>query len=181
MKLNRTKILASIFALALCGCASEEIPAGVQPVTEFKIDAYLGTWYEIARLDHSFERGLSQVTADYSKQDDGSIRVINKGFDAETQEWDEAEGKAFFVDAPEVAHLKVSFFGPFYSSYVVFDLDKEYQHALVSGPDHSYLWILSRTPDLNKAPLSKLVEKAKTAGFDTGQLIYPEAYAVKTQ
>ena len=156
----------------LLGCAGK--PDTVQPVTNFDLQRYLGTWYEIARLDHSFERGLTKVTADYSLRDDGGVRVLNRGYAADKKEWKEAEGKAYFVNRPDEAYLKVSFFGPFYGSYVVMALDDDYQHALISGPDTSYLWILSRTPQLDPAVKEKLVAKARVAGFDTSGLIFVE-------
>jgi len=160
-------------ALLLIGCV--KIPDGVTPVDQFSLDRYLGKWYEIARLDHSFERGLSRVTADYSLREDGSVRVLNRGYSEKEQEWKEAEGKAYFVQEAHQGFLKVSFFGPFYGSYIVFELDHEkYQYAVVSGPDKSYLWILARTPEINKDLMGKLIAKAAILGFDTGKLIFVE-------
>jgi len=148
------------------------MPEGVEPVDDFELDRYLGKWYEIARLDHPFERGLSRVTAEYSMRDDGGVRVVNRGFSAEKGEWDEAEGKAYFVASPGLAHLKVSFFGPFYGSYVVFELDKEnYQYAFVSGPKTSYLWLLARTPTVSAEVLQRFIERSQALGFDTQALI----------
>ncbi len=165
------RTLPSFVALFLLGCVG--IPENVTPVEGFQLDRYLGTWYEIARLDHSFERGMSRVTAQYSLREDGGVRVLNRGFLAEKNEWKEAEGKAFFVDRSDRGFLKVSFFGPFYGSYIVMDLDKEnYQYALVSGPDKSYLWILSRTPTMDRATLDHLIATARTAGFETDELLF---------
>ncbi len=130
-------------------------------------------WHEIARLDHRFERSLSKVTAQYERRDDGGVRVINRGFDAEAGEWKEAEGRAYFVGDTSVAHLKVSFFGPFYASYVVFGLDENYEHAFVSGPDHDYLWLLAREPEDSEDVWQSFLLKAEQAGFDTGALIRP--------
>lgn len=156
--------------LLLGGCVS--LPDNVQPVRNFELERYLGKWYEIARLDHSFERGLTRVSAEYSLRPDGSVRVVNRGYSARDGKWKEAEGKARFVRSPDVGYLKVSFFGPFYGSYVVFDLDHEdYRYSLVSGPDKSYLWILARTPTLDPAIYDRLVQKAAALGFDTGKLI----------
>jgi apolipoprotein D and lipocalin family protein len=98
-------------------------PEGVEVVTDFELDRYLGTWYEIARLDHSFERGLSNVTANYSMRDDGGVKVVNRGFNTEKSEWDEATGKAYFVGESDIGQLKVSFFGPFYGGYNIVELD----------------------------------------------------------
>ena len=169
--MKRVAIL--LFLLGLAGCTS--VPEGVTPVTGFESERYLGTWYEIARFDHSFEDGLSRVTATYSKREDGGIRVLNKGYDAATGEWDEAEGKAYFVSDETTGHLKVSFFGPFYASYVIAELDKDnYQYSLVTGPDRSYLWILARQPTLSKDVLDELLSKAKSLGYATDELIWVE-------
>ena len=100
------------------------------------------------------------------------MKVINRGFDSEDNKWDEAEGKALFVEDEQTAHLKVSFFGPFYASYVVIALDEDYQYAMVTGPDRDYLWILSRNPSMQEDLLRSLVSKAEGLGYDTGKLIY---------
>jgi len=154
----------------IAGCTG--VPEGVEPVTDFDGERYLGKWYEIARLDHSFERGLSKVSATYSKRDDGGIKVINRGFNEESGEWSEAEGRAYFTQAPDVGALKVSFFGPFYGAYNVIALDKDYQWALVCGNNRDYLWILARQPSLTDEILSTLLDTAKTKGFATDKLIF---------
>lgn len=160
-----------VFLCLLSGCMG--MPPKVQPVQSFQLNRYLGRWYEVARLDHSFERGLTKVSADYSLREDGGVRVINRGYNAEKDEWKEAEGKAYFVQTPDVGYLKVSFFGPFYGSYVVFALDQEnYQYAMISGPDTDYLWILARQPQLDASVKDALIEKAKALGFATDQLIF---------
>lgn len=164
------KILIA-FVLLLTGCVG--IPENVRPVDNFRLEKYLGKWYEIARLDHRFERGLSRVTADYSLRDDGGVRVLNRGYLAKENIWKEAEGKAYFVKGTDQGYLKVSFFGPFYGSYVVFELDHEhYQYALVCGPDKSYLWILARVPEMKKDIKDQLIAKATALGFDTSRLIF---------
>ncbi len=160
-----------LLALFLAGCVG--LPENVKPVENFKVERYLGQWYEIARLDHSFERGLSKVTANYSLGDGGAVRVLNRGYSEQEKKWKEAEGKAYFVGEKDQGYLKVSFFGPFYGSYVVFELDHEdYQYSVVSGPDKSYLWILSRKPELSESLKSSLVAKAAARGFDTGKLVF---------
>ena len=160
-----------ILSFFLKGCLS--IPKGVVPVSDFDLDRYLGKWYEIARLDHSFERGLERVSAEYSLRDDGGVRVINTGFSTIKNKWKKAEGKAYFMKGPEQGYLKVSFFGPFYGSYVIFELDKkEYSYAFVAGPDTSYLWLLSRTPSVDTELLDQFVQQAKRHGFDTEKLIF---------
>ena len=162
---------AVLIALVLLGgCVGK--PDNIAPVKPFDSARYLGKWYEIARLDHSFERGLSQVSADYSMRDDGGIKVVNRGYHDEKKKWKQSEGKAFFVGAKDEAYLKVSFFGPFYGAYIVFDLAPDYSTSLVSGPDKSYLWLLSRTPQLDPATQKRLVDKAQALGYDTSKLIY---------
>lgn len=157
----------------LTGCTG--IPEGIEPVHNFKIEKYLGQWYEIARLDHPFERGLSEVTAHYSMRPDGGVKVLNRGYSAEKNAWEDAEGKAYFVDDSDIGYLKVSFFGPFYGAYIVFELDHEgYEYSLVSGPDRSYLWLLARTPQMDAQTQAMLVKKANDLGFDTSKLIYVE-------
>jgi apolipoprotein D and lipocalin family protein len=160
-------------SMVLGGCTGT--PDNVSAVKDFEVKRYLGKWYEIARYDHSFEEGLSQVTANYSMRDDGGIKVINRGYNDETEQWDEAEGKAYFVDSTDKGHLKVSFFGPFYASYVIIKLDKEnYQYALVTGPDREYLWLLARTPTLEQATVDELLNFARQKGYNTDKLIWVE-------
>ena len=153
--------------------ACVNIPKNVSPVTGFDIDRYLGTWYEIARLDHSFERGLESVTADYSYRDDGGIKVVNRGFDPAKNKWKETIGKAYFVDDSNLGRLKVSFWGPFYGAYNIINLDKDnYSYSLVCGPSKSYLWILAREPHMEDSLKSELIKKAKVLGFETDKMIY---------
>lgn len=165
------KHIPILAALLLTGCVG--VPKGVRPVENFSVNRYLGQWYEVARLDHSFEKGLSRVTANYSLREDGGVRVLNRGYSQKKQQWKEAEGKAFFVEKPDVGHLKVSFFGPFYGSYVVFELDhRAYQYSLVCGPNKSYLWILAREPKIKPELKDTLMAKAAALGFDTSKLIF---------
>jgi len=149
------------------------MPDSVKPITGFELERYLGKWYEIARLDHSFEKGLSQVTAEYSLREDGGVLVLNRGFSESENEWKEAEGKAYFVNSSSEGYLKVSFFGPFYGSYIVFELDREnYQYAFISGPSTKYLWLLSRRPSVGKGVIEKFIEMSSSRGFDTDRLIF---------
>ena len=158
-------------AALLAGCVA--VPDGIQPVSGFQAERYLGTWYEIARLDHGFERGMSRVTAEYRRREDGGIDVVNRGYLADSKTWKQADGRAYFLQSPDIGYLKVSFFGPFYGSYVVFELDKQdYRYALVAGPDRSYLWLLARSPTLDAATRDRLVARAQAAGFDTSKLIF---------
>lgn len=162
--------LVGMFCLVLMGCTG--IPEGIEPVTDFDQERYLGIWYEIARLDHSFERGLSEVTATYRANPDGSIAVLNRGFDQEEARWREAEGVARFVDSSTVAHLKVSFFGPFYGSYIVFELGENYEHAFVSGFNREYLWLLSRSPQVTDTLRNEFLETITKLGFAPDDLVW---------
>jgi len=165
------KILVALLSLLLGSCVG--IPENVKPVEHFQLDRYLGKWYEIARMDHSFEQGLSQVTAEYSLRKDGGISVVNRGYSVSENKWKEVEGKAYFVNGTDLGFLKVSFFGPFYGSYIVFELDSgQYQYSLVSGPDKSFLWILARDPKISKEIMSSLLAKASGLGFDISKLIF---------
>ncbi|MCX8958298.1 outer membrane lipoprotein Blc [Erwinia psidii] len=165
-------LAAGAGALLSVACSTTTPPEGVTPIEGFNADLYLGSWYEIARLDHSFERGLEQVTATYSKREDGGLNVVNRGYNIKKQRWQESVGKAYFTASPSRASLKVSFFGPFYGGYNVIALDKDYQHALVCGPNRNYLWILSRSPQLADRTREALLTQARQAGFDVTKLIW---------
>ena len=163
--------LAVVLGLGLGACSTSP-PPGVQTVSPFQLDRYLGTWYEVARLDHRFERGLSRVSATYSLNPDGSVKVLNRGYNAGKAAWNEAEGRAVFTGDANTGSLKVSFFGPFYGGYHVIALDKDYQWAMVIGPDPSYLWILARDRQLPAGVRERLVGQATQAGVDTRSLIW---------
>lgn len=165
------KLLVLAAATILSACTG--LPEGIEPVKNFESDRYLGTWYEIARLDHSFERDMDHVTAEYSLRADGGIRVINRGYDTDSGEWKEAEGKAYFVKSRDEGHLKVSFFGPFYGSYAVFELDSDnYQYAFIAGNSTDYLWLLARTPSVSQEVLRQFQRQSASLGFPTEELIY---------
>lgn len=172
-----------IFLLPLFFSACMGVPDNVKVIASVDANQYLGTWYEIARLDHSFERDLEKVTANYSLRDDGGIKVINKGFNSQTKVWKEAEGKAYFVDPANpdktnTGKLKVSFFGPFYGAYNIIALDKPYyNYVMLCGPNKSYFWILSRTPQLPYPIKQELISQAKALGFATDKLIYVDQSA----
>jgi apolipoprotein D and lipocalin family protein len=164
--------ISLVCPLLIAGCVG--IPKGIDPVIDFDINRYLGTWYEIARLDHRFERGLSNIHAEYSLRQDSGIDVVNKGYNDQAKKWEEARGRAYFVEGPTVGRLKVSFFGPFYGGYNIIALDrKNYSYAAVCGPDRSYFWILARTPKLPADTLDELLQFSASLGFDTQNLIYP--------
>lgn len=153
---------------------SRTIPKGATAVTPFSADKYLGTWHEIARLDFKYERGLSNVTANYSMNKDGSIKVLNRGYDAKKDKWKEAHGKAVFVGEPDVAMLKVSFFGPFYAGYNVAALDPDYRYALVIGRNLDYMWLLSRDKTMPQEVIDRYLVTAEKIGYDTSKLILVE-------
>lgn len=164
-------LIQLLVVLGFAGCSGEVDPRFV-PVEGFNLERYLGTWYEIARFDHSFERGLVKVTAEYSLREDGNIRVLNRGYDPIRDKWKDAEGKAKFKGDENTGWLQVSFFGPFYADYIIHELEEvDYSYALVSGPNTSYLWILSRTPVIDKEVYNRLLETAEARGFDTSKLI----------
>ena len=165
--------VAAGLLLALSACSTAP-PAGVNVVRPFDAQRYMGQWYAIARLDHWFERGLSRVTAQYALQPDGSVSVINRGYDAAKGEWKQAQGRALFTGGPQTASLKVSFFGPFYGGYHVVALDEQYRWSMVTGPDTGYLWILAREPRLPEDVKQRLLQQAQAMGVDTRQLTWVE-------
>jgi apolipoprotein D and lipocalin family protein len=160
-------LLTAVFCLA--GCTG--VPDGVEPVQGFELERYLGKWYEIARLDHSFERGLTRVSAEYSPGEDGSVIVLNRGYSADDG-WQSAQGKALFMGPADQGYLKVSFFGPFYGSYIVFELAPDYQYAFISGNSKSYLWLLARTPTVSPELRAHFIRRAAELGFPVEQLIF---------
>ncbi|MEG5694885.1 lipocalin family protein [Enterobacter quasihormaechei] len=165
-------IAAVTAAFLVVACSSPTPPPGVTVVSNFDAQRFLGTWYEIARMDHKFERGLEKVTATYSAMDDGGIQVVNRGYNPDRQMWQQTVGQAYFTGAPNRAAMKISFFGPFYGGYNVIALDREYRHALVCGPDRNYLWILSRTPTITAEMKQQMLDVATRQGFDVTKLIW---------
>ena len=170
------KGLRVVIGLLACSLLSAclGIPERAEAVDDFSLPSYLGSWYEIARLDHGFERGLSHVTAQYSMREDGGVSVLNKGFNKTSGQWKEADGKAYFIGDENVGRLKVSFFGPFYGAYNIIALAPDYQYAMIVGPDTGYFWILSRTPELDSKILQGLLDQARSLGVAVDELIYPE-------
>ncbi len=167
------KRLLFLLPVLLMGCI--KVPEGLSVVEGFELERYLGTWHEIARIDNSFEKGFSSVAASYSLNDDGSVNVLNKGYDEEDGEWKETRGKAKFVGDPSKGELKVSFFGPFYSSYNIIDLDREnYSWAIVCGYKKSLFWILGREPVMESDLYQQLVQRSEALGFDTTALVRNE-------
>jgi apolipoprotein D and lipocalin family protein len=156
--------------LGFSACA--ETPPSPNVIKNFELNRYLGTWYEIARFDHSFERGLSNVTANYSLRPDGKVKVINRGFKTKSNSWSESVGKAKFAGEETIGSLKVSFFGPFYGAYNIVKLDENYQYALVVSSGTDYLWLLSRTPTIPENIKQQYLDRAKELGLDTSKLIW---------
>ncbi|RAJ06766.1 apolipoprotein D and lipocalin family protein [Chitinophaga skermanii] len=148
------------------------MPKGAEAVKDFEVEKYLGTWYEIARLDYKFERNLSNVTAHYSLDEKGQVVVDNKGFNYKKGKWLESVGKAKFVGDPHEARLKVSFWGPIWNGYNVIAIDADYQHALVVGDDKNYMWILSRNKRIPKHVKQSFLLKASSLGYDVNDLTW---------
>ncbi len=167
------KFLIGIFAaLFFDSCSS--IPKGVNAVRPFDKEKYLGKWYEIARKDFRFERGLNNTTANYSLDDKGGIKVVNRGFNYKKGIWKQASGKAKFANEKDIAMLKVSFFGPFYAGYNVIALDSAYQYALISGDSRDYLWILAREKKIPENIRAEYLKIANENGFNTTDPIWVE-------
>ena len=170
-KMKKICILLLASAI-LVSCAS--IPDGAKAVEGFEVDRYLGKWYEIARFDFRFEKDLDNTTAEYSLNDDGSVRVVNRGYNYVKGESTEAIGKAKFRGESDIAELKVSFFGPFYSGYNVIAIDQDYRYALVVGNDTGYLWILSREKTIPDDVKAEFLGIAESIGCDTSDLVWVE-------
>ena len=158
-------------ALFLSSC-SVGIPKGATAVQDFKADKYLGKWYEIARFDYRFEKNLDNVTAEYSKKDENSLNVKNRGHNYKKDKWSESIGEARFVNSPNEGRLKVSFFKPIWAGYNVIDIDDDYKYALVAGNNLDYLWIMSRETTIPESYKQRFLEKAKALGFKTENLIW---------
>lgn len=154
--------------LLISGCRST---SNLEVVTNFEVERYLGVWYEAARMPHGFEKNLSSVSATYSVNEDGTIKVLNRGYNDKKLEWEDIEGVAKFKADQKQGWLKVSFFKPFYASYKVIYLNEDYTQAIVTGPSYGYLWILVREPALPDAEIEALIAKAGAFGFDTEKLI----------
>ncbi|MFP8894148.1 lipocalin family protein [Chryseobacterium cucumeris] len=154
---------------SLTSCSS--MPEKAQPVDQFDVNRYLGTWYEIARFDYRFEKDLDNAIAQYSLTEDGNVNVVNSGYNFKKDKWVSANGTAKFRGEKNVAALKVSFFGPFYAGYNVVALE-EYKYALIAGKNLDYLWILSREKTIPENIKQKFISKAQEIGYDTSKLIW---------
>lgn len=161
---------AAVIVVKLSSCVS--IPRGAYAIKSFDQEKYLGRWYEIARMDFKFEKNLDHVTATYSKNDDGSIKVDNRGYNFKDKKWKESIGKAKPVGAMDEGRLKVSFFGPFYAGYNVIEIDEDYRYVLIAGNNLKYLWLLSRDKTMPKNILDHYLAKAKALGYETDKLVW---------
>ncbi|KAK5575606.1 hypothetical protein RB653_006739 [Dictyostelium firmibasis] len=150
------------------------IPEGVHAVKPFYPEKYVGKWYEIARLENYFEKDMNNILAEYSTNEDGSIKVVNSGYNYKKKKRESVTGKAYFVNGQDVGMLKVSFFGPFYSGYNVIAIDSDYKYALIAGQNFSYMWILSKEPTIPDEIKKSYLELAKSVGYDINKLIWTE-------
>jgi apolipoprotein D and lipocalin family protein len=167
-----------IILIILVACNSKVMTQPNQSINSnfpFELNKYIGKWYEIARFDHSFERGLQGTTATYSLRKDGAIEVLNQGYkNGLGGKLNRAVGKAKLTSSATPRNLKVSFFWIFYAPYNILELDSNYQYALIGSNSSNYLWILARNPKLDEATYNLLLEKAKARGYDLSKLIKVE-------
>lgn len=161
-------LILPIILLGLTGCSKPYPPLNTVPKVD--IQKYLGTWYEIARYEHFFEKGCSDVTATYTLKDNGDIKVINRCTKEDAQE-KEVMGVAYTTDASN-SKLKVSFFRPFYGNYWIIILDEQYRYAVVGDPSREYLWILSRKPTLSKEITQMILQQLPDMGYTADKLIW---------
>lgn len=171
---KQSKIISLIVVIGIIilfnSCAS--IPQKAKPVENFEVNRYLGTWYEVARFDFRFEKDLDNTSANYTLDKKGNVIVLNSGYNFVKNKWSKADGLAKFRGDKNIAALKVSFFGPFYSGYNVIALDENYQYALIAGKSLDYLWILSRTKELPDEIKTEYLKIAEDIGYDTSRLIW---------
>ncbi|GAB4158019.1 MAG: lipocalin family protein [Planctomycetota bacterium] len=167
-----TLVVLLFVTMSFLGCGRNT--HNLKVVTGFSLDRYLGKWYEIARYPHSFEKGLSRVTATYTLREDGKIDVLNQGYNAAKGKWSDARGKAKFAGSQTEGHLRVSFFGPFYADYKIIALADDYSWAIVTSSSYNYFWILARQPRLEKALLEELITRSGEFGFDRARMEFVE-------
>lgn len=172
--LNKIAIPVSlgIIGFLIFNSCSVGIPKGATAIKNFNSEKYLGRWYEIARFDYKFEKNMDNVTANYSLNPDGTIKVQNRGYDYVKKEWKESIGEARFVNDQSEARLKVSFFKPIWAGYNVIDIDDDYQNALVVGNSTKYIWILSRNKEIPNSIKERFLVKAQKLGYNTDNLIW---------
>ncbi|WP_413998173.1 lipocalin family protein [Flavobacterium sp. W1B] len=165
-------LLISVTMLGLFSCTT--IPKNATAVNSFDKEKYLGKWYEVARFDFKFERNLNNTSAEYSLNENGTIKVDNQGYNTVKNQWQQSIGKAKFVRNDSTAMLKVSFFGPFYGGYNVLAIDEDYKYALIAGGSLNYLWILSRETSIPEDIKTKYLAIAEKVGYDTSKLLWIE-------
>lgn len=169
----KTTLITSIL-VGLCGVASAR-QIDNSTITAFDLERYLGKWYEVARYDHAFERGLVGTTAEYTRRGDGKIKVLNSGYlDTLDGSYQQSVGKAKPNSNGKPGQLRVSFFGPFYGDYYILDLAPDYSYSVVGSSSPRYLWILSRTPHLSPEVKTRIVDNLQRRGYDTDKLIWVE-------
>jgi apolipoprotein D and lipocalin family protein len=162
--MKHTLLIATFLSVVGGGCSPKK---NLSTVDTVELSRYTGKWYEIARLPNSFEKNLTCVTANYALKENGGIKVTNKGFNTEKQEWEEANGHAKVPDPKNPGELRVSFFRPFYGDYYIIELDPNYEHVLVGSPSRKYLWILARNKSIKEELYAHYLKTAKQLGFDT--------------
>jgi len=162
------KIILAFVTLLFGGCSTTYAP--LKTVEKVDVNRYLGTWYEIARFEHSFEVGCSNVSATYTLKSDNRINVLNQ-CQKENGTHSTAEGVAYATDE-SFAKLKVSFFRPFYGDYQILILDENYQYVVIGEPSRKYFWILSRTKTLDKSIEKEIVDKMPSLGYDASKLLW---------
>ena len=162
-------IIGFLIAFLFIGCGAKN--PYLHTVKKVDIKKYQGTWYEIARFEHFFEKGCKNVTASYELKDNGKIKVTNRCTNIDDNEKKEAVGEAYAVDNTN-SKLKVSFFKPFYGDYWIIDLDEDYNYALVGSPNREYLWILSRTKTISQEVKNSILKKLPEHKFDKSKFIW---------
>lgn len=164
-------IIFALFQLTMLSCTN--LQAQTHTVASVDVKKYLGDWYEIASIPQSFSRGCECTKAHYRLKKNGQLAVTNtcrKG--PINSKISTAKGCAKIVDKKSNAKLKVTFFWPFFGDYWIIGLDAEYRYAVVSNPEGSTLWILSRTPTLPKNLLDEALDIAEKNNIDTKKLSY---------
>jgi len=171
--MKKMLLLVSLFSIGLNACSNEQLNNST--VSELDLNRYVGKWYEIARFDHIFERGLVGCTANYTLQDNGYIKVVNAGYKKTLDgKYDESVGKARRPNEDEPGKLEVAFFANFYADYYVLELASDYRYVLVGSKTDKYLWILSRTPQMEQVDIDFLLKRAKERGYNVDKLIWVE-------
>lgn len=167
--MQKTFLIAIVLIFTLVSCKKNDFP--LSTVENVDINRYLGTWYEVARFEHFFEKDCKNVTANYSLRDDGQIDVLNKCVKIDDEKLKEANGIAYATD-DSFSKLKVSFFRPFYGDYQIIMLGEQYDYAVIGTPSREYFWILSRTKTISEELKSKIIEKMKQEKFDPKLIIW---------